>query len=176
MIRDGSGTSWLPDATPMYAFHWQRGDWQVMLHENAFLQFLDESGDRGSDQLGSINWMMGMAQRTVGRGRMMVPWNVQRGTVDGRRLWVSGLARERRAVQWRGDSRSAASPRSDDGALGPVRRAARPDRFAGRCTAGRLASRRWGLWPIRIASPRSPIRSRQSPITGWIRHTSRSVC
>ncbi len=83
MIRDGSGTSWLPDATPMYAFHWQRGDWQLMLHENAFLQFLDESGDRGSDQLGSINWMMGMAQRTVGRGRMMVrgmfsaePWTV----------------------------------------------------------------------------------------------------
>jgi hypothetical protein len=83
MPRDGSGTSWLPDATPMYAFHWQRGEWQVMLHENAFLQFLDESGDRGSDQLGSINWMMGMAQRTAGPGRVMFrgmfsaePWTV----------------------------------------------------------------------------------------------------
>ena len=81
--RDGSGTSWLPDASPMYAFHWQRGDWQVMLHENAFLQFLDESGDRGSDQAGSINWVMGMAQRTAGPGRLMFrgmfsaePWTV----------------------------------------------------------------------------------------------------
>ena len=50
MIRDGSGTAWLPDASPMYAFHWQRGDWQVMLHENVFLQVLDEAGDRGSNE------------------------------------------------------------------------------------------------------------------------------
>jgi hypothetical protein len=83
MTREGSGTSWLPNATPMHAFHWQRGDWQVMLHENAFLQFLDESGDRGSDQAGSINWVMGMAQRTAGPGRVMLrgmlsaePWTV----------------------------------------------------------------------------------------------------
>ena len=81
--RDGSGTAWLPDASPMYASHWQRGDWQVMLHENAFLQFLDESGDRGSDQAGSINWVMGMAQRTAGPGRVSFrgmfsaePWTV----------------------------------------------------------------------------------------------------
>jgi hypothetical protein len=32
--RDGSGTSWMPDASPMYAFHWQRGKWQVMVHES----------------------------------------------------------------------------------------------------------------------------------------------
>jgi hypothetical protein len=49
---------------------------------NAFLQFLDESGDRGSDQAGSINWVMGMAQRT-GPGRVMLrgmlsaePWTI----------------------------------------------------------------------------------------------------
>ena len=70
MARDGSGTSWLPDASPMYAFHAMRGAWQLMAHENVFVQYLYESGDRGADQGGSINWFMGMAQRQVGKGRL----------------------------------------------------------------------------------------------------------
>ncbi len=70
MAREGSGTSWLPDATPVYAFHASRGGWQLMAHENAFVQYLHESGDRGADQAGSINWFMGMAQRSLGRGRI----------------------------------------------------------------------------------------------------------
>ena len=81
--RDGSGTSWLPDTTPMYAIHWQRGEWQLMAHGNAFVQFLSESGDRGDDQAGSINWIMGMAQRRVGAGAVQFrgmfsaePWTV----------------------------------------------------------------------------------------------------
>src|SRR4051794_40298403 len=48
--RDGSGTSWLPDETPMYAVHRQTGKWTLMAHGNAFLQYLHEGGDRGSDQ------------------------------------------------------------------------------------------------------------------------------
>src|SRR5215216_355583 len=59
MSREASGTSWLPDNTPMYALHRRRGPWQLMAHENAFVQFLHESGDRGSEQFGSINWAMG---------------------------------------------------------------------------------------------------------------------
>ena len=70
MARDGSGTSWLPDASPMYAFHASRGRWQLMGHGNLFVQYLKESGDRGADQGGSINWFMGMAQRPVGTGRL----------------------------------------------------------------------------------------------------------
>src|SRR5262245_25389661 len=60
MERDGSGTSWLPDVSPMYALHTGRGPWQLMFHENFFVQYLKESGDRGDDQAGSINWVMGM--------------------------------------------------------------------------------------------------------------------
>jgi hypothetical protein len=67
----------------MYAIHWSRRDWQLMAHGNAFLQYLYESGDRGHDQLGSINWVMGMAQRNVGKGRVTLrgmfsaePWTV----------------------------------------------------------------------------------------------------
>jgi YHS domain-containing protein len=84
MARDGSGTAWLPDETPMYAIHGTRGPWTLMFHQNAFLQFLHESGTRGVDQVGSINWVMGMAQRTVGTGRLglrgMVsfePWSIR---------------------------------------------------------------------------------------------------
>lgn len=83
MPREASGTAWLPDDSPMYAIHWQRGPWQIMFHENAFLQRLDESGDRGASQTGSINWVMGMAQRNLGPGRINLramvsgePWTI----------------------------------------------------------------------------------------------------
>jgi hypothetical protein len=66
--REGSGTAWQPDATPMYAVHLQRGAWTLMVHENAFLQFIDEGGRRGDEQFGSINWAMGMARRHVADG------------------------------------------------------------------------------------------------------------
>ena len=68
MAREGSGTSWLPDTTPMYAIHRPIGSWTLMLHENLFIQYVDESGDRGDDQFGSTNWLMGMASRNVAGG------------------------------------------------------------------------------------------------------------
>jgi len=83
--RQGSGTSWLPDDTPMYAVHRQAGTWTLMAHANAFLQYLHEAGDRGSQQVGSINWFMGMADRSAGKGHLgfrgmisLEPW-----TIDG---------------------------------------------------------------------------------------------
>lgn len=84
MEREGSGTAWLPDDTPMYSIHRQRGAWILMAHGNAFGQFLHESGARGNDQFGSINWVMGMAHRDLGSGRMMLrgmvsaePWTIR---------------------------------------------------------------------------------------------------
>ena len=68
--RDGSGTSWLPDDSPMYAIHGRAKGWTLMAHGNGFVQFLTDGGDRGHDQFGSINWIMGMAQRNVGAGRL----------------------------------------------------------------------------------------------------------
>jgi hypothetical protein len=82
--REGSGTAWLPDTTPMYAIHRERGPWQLMAHENAFVQFLRESGRRGDHQFGSINWFMGMAQRNAAGGRVILrgmisaePWTIR---------------------------------------------------------------------------------------------------
>ncbi len=68
--REGSGTSWLPDSSPMYAVHGQHGEWQLMGHGNAFLQYLYDGSDRGDDQFGSINWVMGMASRSLGDARL----------------------------------------------------------------------------------------------------------
>jgi hypothetical protein len=82
--RDASGTAWLPDATPMYGLEIAAGQWQVMLHGNAFLQFLNESGNRAAQQGGSINWAMAMARRKAGSGRIGVrgmfslePWTIR---------------------------------------------------------------------------------------------------
>ena len=82
--REASGTAWLPDATPMYGIHRPAGSWQLMGHGNTFAQYLDDSGDRGHDQFGSINWVMGMAHRNLGSGRLglrgmvsLEPWTVR---------------------------------------------------------------------------------------------------
>jgi hypothetical protein len=84
MAREGSGTSWLPDSSPMYMLHRQNGPWMLMAHANAFLQYLYESGDRGAHQTGSINWLMGMAERSAGRGHLALrgmvsaePWTIR---------------------------------------------------------------------------------------------------
>lgn len=80
----GSGTSWLPEDTPMYAVHTDVGDWMLMTHGNAFLQYFTEGGDRGTDQIGSVNWLMVMAERKAGGGRLALrgmgsaePWTVR---------------------------------------------------------------------------------------------------
>src|SRR5262249_12051360 len=38
--REGSGTSWLPDDTPMFAVHREAGPWTLMAHANVFVQYL----------------------------------------------------------------------------------------------------------------------------------------
>lgn len=71
MEREGSGTSWLPDETPMHARHIRAGQWELMLHGNAFVQY-DKQGygdnKRGDSQFGSVNWGMLMAGRELGGG------------------------------------------------------------------------------------------------------------
>lgn len=85
MSRDGSGTSWLPDLSPMYALHRESGSWDLMLHGNLFLQYVDESGARGDEQLGSIHWLMAMGERELAGGRLglrtmmsLEPWTVSK--------------------------------------------------------------------------------------------------
>ena len=56
LVRDASGTSWQPDESPMQAIQLMVGTWQVMLHGNAFLQYINERSPRTDDQFGSINF------------------------------------------------------------------------------------------------------------------------
>ncbi len=66
--RDGSGTAWQPDVTPMYALARLAGRWSLMFHGNAFLQSIHEGSRRGEQQFGSVNWFMGLAQHPLAGG------------------------------------------------------------------------------------------------------------
>ncbi|QJB39368.1 hypothetical protein HF324_16475 [Chitinophaga oryzae] len=71
MNRNGSGTSWLPDASPMYGYMFHSRKWMYMVHGNLFLRYTNQDigrkGVRGGDKFGAPNWFMLMAQRKVGR-------------------------------------------------------------------------------------------------------------
>ena len=74
MNRNGSGTSWHPDNTPMYAYMSQPSGnkWSYMLHYAVYLRYTNQNSNnpekRGSaSQFGAPNWFMGMAQRKVGQ-------------------------------------------------------------------------------------------------------------
>src|SRR6266851_5420297 len=70
LTRSGSGTSWLPDAAPMHAHHMMLSGWELMAHGVAFLQYDRQTGTRGSDQFGSVNWGMLMASHDLEGGRL----------------------------------------------------------------------------------------------------------
>jgi len=70
MSRDGSGTGWMPDASPMYGSMYHSKKWMYMLHYNLFVRYNNQDftnkGIRGNDKLDAPNWLMFMGQRTVG--------------------------------------------------------------------------------------------------------------
>jgi hypothetical protein len=78
MTREGSGTSWQPDSTPMEGLMGGRGAWSGMLHGFADLVYDDQGGPRGDTQSFLTGMLMGMARREVGEG------------VLGLRLMLSG--------------------------------------------------------------------------------------
>ena len=70
MSRNGSGTSWLPDASPMYGNMYHSKKWMYMLHGNLFLRYTKQDvsgkGSRGDKTFDAPNWLMLMGQRKVG--------------------------------------------------------------------------------------------------------------
>src|SRR5260221_394363 len=81
--RMGSGTSWLPDASPMHASHVMIGSWTLMLHGKGFFQYDWQGGSRGGNQLGIVNWGMVAASRPLGGGQLQLramlsaePWTI----------------------------------------------------------------------------------------------------
>jgi hypothetical protein len=63
-----AGTDVQPASTPAEMLETQKHKWMLMLHGEAFLNALQQSGPRGADKLFSTNWIMAMAQRPAGSG------------------------------------------------------------------------------------------------------------
>lgn len=88
--REIGATAWAPDVTATYGVHRHVGAWDLMLHGNAFVQFIYEpppsvhrTGGPATTQTTSVNWGMLMARRRAGAGRVGVelmlslePWTV----------------------------------------------------------------------------------------------------
>jgi len=70
MTREGSGTSWQPDATPMLGWMDMSGDWTVMAHGFVNAIYDKQSGPRGDDKAFTESMAMLMGQRPVGPGKL----------------------------------------------------------------------------------------------------------
>jgi hypothetical protein len=66
--RTGSGTSWVPDASRHRDYQLTSGSWMLMAHGDVDVYYDQQSGPRGATQIGSTNWVMGMAMRPLGAG------------------------------------------------------------------------------------------------------------
>lgn len=70
MSRNGSGTGWNPDASPMYMWMHSKGNTDWMFHGNIFLRYTNQdifsSGSRGGSEFSSPNWFMAMMNKKVG--------------------------------------------------------------------------------------------------------------
>jgi hypothetical protein len=65
MSREGSGTSWIPDSSPMYGRMFMFGENRLMLHGAIFLRYTNVSTRRGDDRIDAPNWFMGMYSRPL---------------------------------------------------------------------------------------------------------------
>ncbi len=70
MTREGSGTSWQPDATPMMGVHRQAGEWALMAH--GFVNAIGDkqTGPRGARKTFTESMAMLMGNRPVGPGTL----------------------------------------------------------------------------------------------------------
>lgn len=66
MTREGSGTSWLPDSSPMYGRMFMLGQDMLMLHGAIFPRYTNVSTRRGDDRIDAPNWLMGMFSHPLG--------------------------------------------------------------------------------------------------------------
>ena len=60
MNRESSGTSWIPDSSPMYGRMFMFGDDMLMLHGAIFPRYTNVTTRRGDDRIDAPNWIMAM--------------------------------------------------------------------------------------------------------------------
>lgn len=70
MNRNGSGTGWSPDTSPMYGYMIHSRKWMYMIHGNVSVRYnsqdMNNSGNRGGSKVDAPNWFMLMGQRRIG--------------------------------------------------------------------------------------------------------------
>ena len=75
MNRNGSGTSWLPDESPMNGYMIHSNNWMIMFHGSIFFRYtsadITKEGSRGSSKWDAPNWFMGMAQKKLGKNGLV---------------------------------------------------------------------------------------------------------
>lgn len=69
MSRNGSGTSWNPDASPMYGYMLHKSGWMFMFHGDVFPRYnhqdLRGKGSRGAEKWDAPDMLMAMGQHKV---------------------------------------------------------------------------------------------------------------
>jgi hypothetical protein len=69
MNRDGSGTSWQPDASPMWMYMIMKGNTSIMVHGSLFLRYtsqdITKKSNRGGSQFGAPNMFMLMLSQKL---------------------------------------------------------------------------------------------------------------
>jgi len=72
LMQQASGTSTNPAAAPMHMSMLHYRGWMLMDHASLFAGQIVQTGDRGGDQLFATNWFMGIAERKLGPGHLML--------------------------------------------------------------------------------------------------------
>jgi len=82
-----SGTDAEPNSTPTEMIMFKKSGWMFMVHGEAFLNELQQTGPRGADKFSSTNWFMPMAQRRLSRGTLTLRTmlSLEPATVSSRR-------------------------------------------------------------------------------------------
>src|SRR5947208_10834480 len=66
MTREGSGTSWIPDSSPMYGRMFMFGENMLMLHGAIFPRYTNVSTRRGDDRIHAPNRFMARFSHQLG--------------------------------------------------------------------------------------------------------------
>src|SRR5438132_1901338 len=66
MNREGSGTSWLPNSSPMYGRMFMFGDDMLMVHGAIFPRYTNVSTRRGDARIDAPNWIMRLYSNPLG--------------------------------------------------------------------------------------------------------------
>lgn len=84
LTREGSGTAWQPDSTPMGGLHSMSGPWMGMIHGFLNLIYDVQGGPRGESQTFSTSMLMLVARRDLTDGALGLRFMVSGDPLMGR--------------------------------------------------------------------------------------------